>query len=432
MTQMPPRPEDHKPPTGSWPTGSGQPGPAYGAPQHPFGAPIAPPPAPPRRSRGLVAGVLLAALVVGGGAGVGGAALYDAAQGDGTTASSGATTSQQVSSRPEPTAPDGSTEAVAAKVLPSVVEIEIATPQGAASGSGVVLTSDGRILTNNHVVEAAAEGGQIRVSFADGTTADADIVGADPVTDSAVIQAKDVSGLTPIELGTSADLQVGQAVVAIGSPYGLSSTVTEGIVSALDRPVNVGQDGSGSSITYPAIQTDAAINPGNSGGALVDMNGSLVGINSSIRTTGNSMSGEQSGSIGLGFAIPIDELLPIVDQIVAGDEPTHARLGVTVGDAAAQQEQGRLRPGQEQPGQEQGDLPAAGAALGEITPGSGADSGGLESGDIITKVDDHVIKDADTLVAIIRTYRPDDTVKITYLRDGEEKTADVQLQSDAE
>ena len=406
MTQTPTAPQQYPASspghTSSWPA---PPPPAH--PGHP--APSGPPPRP--RRAGFAAGVLAAALVVGGGAGVGGAALYVNAQDEPATtpASSTGNNSRTVSNAPD-RADDGSVESVAAEVLPSVVQIEVATEQGEGTGSGIILSADGRILTNNHVVEAAGAGGQIRVSFNDGTTALAEVVGTDPLTDTAVIQAQDVSGLTPATIGDSSGLQVGQDVVAIGSPYGLDATVTSGIVSALNRPVNVGSDDQGNSTTYPAIQTDAAINPGNSGGPLVDMNGDVVGINSSIRTASNSTG--ESGSIGLGFSIPINEVLPIVDQMVAGETPTHARLGISVGDSST-------------------DTQGDGAVVREITAGSAAEQAGLEPGDVITKVDDLQITGADSLVATIRSYRPGDTVNVTYLRNGESNTADVQLDSDA-
>ncbi|WP_344304427.1 S1C family serine protease [Nocardioides bigeumensis] len=389
-------------PISSWPA---PPPPAH--PGHP--TPSGPPPRP--RRAGFAAGVLAAALVVGGGAGVGGAALYVNAQDEPATtpASSTGNDGATVSNAPDRAA-DGSVESVAAEVLPSVVQIEVSSEQGAGTGSGIILSEDGRILTNNHVVEGAGPGGQIRVSFNDGTTALAEVVGTDPLTDTAVIQAQDVSGLTPATIGDSSGLQVGQDVVAIGSPYGLDATVTSGIVSALNRPVNVGSDDQGNSTTYPAIQTDAAINPGNSGGPLVDMNGDVVGINSSIRTASNGTG--EAGSIGLGFSIPINEVLPIVDQMVAGETPTHARLGISVGDSST-------------------DTQGEGAVVREVTAGSAAGQAGLEPGDVITKVDDLQITGADSLVATIRSYRPGDTVKVTYLRDGESSTADVQLDSDA-
>ena len=240
----------------------------------------------------------------------------------------------------------------------------------------------------------AENGGTLTVSFDDGTSADAEILGTDPLTDTAVIKAADVSGLTPATIGKSANLGVGEGVVAIGSPYGLDATVTSGIVSALDRPVNVGSDDQGNSTTYPAIQTDAAINPGNSGGPLVDMTGAVIGINSSIRTASSATS-EQSGSIGLGFAIPIDEVMPIVDQMAEGETPTHARLGIQVGNPQAGDD--------------------AGAVVREVTDGSTASEGGLASGDVITKVDDQRITDADSLVATIRSYRPGDSVTVTWV-----------------
>jgi putative serine protease PepD len=302
---------------------------------------------------------------------------------------------------------------VAAAVLPSVVKIDVAGQQGSGSGSGIILTADGTILTNNHVVELAGDGGSIRVSFADGSTADAEILGTDPLTDTAVIKAQDVSGLQAATIGKSANLDVGQGVVAIGSPFGLDATVTSGIVSALDRPVNVGSDAEGNATTYPAIQTDAAINPGNSGGPLVDMTGAVVGINSSIRTAAQQSpygGSGQGGSIGLGFAIPIDEVMPIVDQMAAGEAPTHARLGIRVSEPEGQ---------------------TSGAQVQEVTTGSTADQAGLESGDVITMVDDHHITGVDSLIATIRSYRPGDTVTVTYQRGSQQQTADMQLDSDA-
>jgi putative serine protease PepD len=351
---------------------------------------------------------------VGGGAGVGGAAFWDATHEDPTsTASSQSPTASTVSQTQTPVA-DGSVESVAQKVLPSVVKIDVSGPQESGSGSGIILTADGTILTNNHVVELAADGGSLKVSFNDGTSADAEILGTDPLTDTAVIKAKDVSDLTPATIGKSANLGVGEGVVAVGSPFGLDATVTSGIVSALNRPVNVGTDDQGNSTTYPAIQTDAAINPGNSGGPLADMTGAVIGINSSIRTAASSSgygSSGQSGSIGLGFAIPIDEVMPIVDQMAKGETPTHARLGITVGNP--------------QTGAE------AGAVVKDVTSGSTADKAGLASGSVITKVDDQRITDADSLVATIRSYRPGDTVSVTWSSNGKEQSADLVLDSDA-
>lgn len=383
---------------------------------------------PPARGRkGFAAGVIAAALVVGGGAGLGGAAAWSAFDDEPTAASSsgnGRTTSQVVDS-PDTPAADGSVESVASSVLPSVVKIDVSGAQGSGSGSGIILSSDGQILTNDHVVELAGEGGRggtMTVSFNDGTKARAEVLGTDPLTDLAVIQAQDVDGLTPATIGSSDDLAVGEGVVAIGSPFGLDATVTSGIVSALNRPVDVGSDEDGNVTAYPAIQTDAAINPGNSGGALVDMSGHVVGINSSIQSTGSgsSLGGSEPGSIGLGFAIPIDDALPIVDQIIDGETPTHARLGITIANAAAQGAGGAVQ-----------DETSEGAQIQQIGDGSAAGDAGLEPGDVITKVDDQLVTTSDDLIATIRSYRPGDTVTITYLRDGSEKTTKLELDSDA-
>ena len=356
--------------------------------------------------------MLVTSLVVGGGAGFWGAALWDQTLGDEQSASPSQGTTTSVVDQGDSPAVEGSVEDVAAQVLPSVVKIDVAGPEGTGSGSGIILSDDGTILTNNHVVEVAGESGQIAVNFADGSTAEATILGTDPLTDTAVIKAEDVDGLDAATIGRSENLDVGQGVVAVGSPFGLDATVTSGIVSALDRPVNVGSDSEGNSTTYPAIQTDAAINPGNSGGPLVDMTGAVVGINSSIRTAASSGGSGASGSIGLGFAIPIDEVMPIVDQMSAGEQPTHARLGLQVGNP-------------------DGSGPT-GAVVSDVTPGSTAEEGGLAVGDVITRIGDQRISDADSLVATIRSYRPGDTVTVTWIREGEERSGEFVLDSDAE
>ncbi len=326
---------------------------------------------------------------------------------------------------------DGTVEKVANSVLPSVVKVNVSGQSGSGSGSGIVLSKDGEILTNNHVVAGGGDDGSISVNFNDGTTKKATVVGTDPVTDIAVIKVDGVSDLVPASLGQSGSLKVGQTVVAVGSPYGLNATVTSGIVSALNRPVSVstaeeqapqspfGLEGEeqpeqqqDTSTTYPAIQTDAAINPGNSGGALVDMSGRVVGINSSIRTGSSGASGESGGSIGLGFAIPIDEVLPIVNQITDGDKPTHARLGVSVSDVS-------------------GNTLSQGAQLQAVEDGGAAAEAGLKKGDVITKVNDEVIDGSESLVATIRGHRPGERVEITYLRGGNSETTTANLGSDA-
>jgi putative serine protease PepD len=373
-------------------------------------------PEPPRREKkarrgGLVAAALVGALVVGGLAGFGGAATYDLVDvTDAGSSSGGSETATSVVERKDTAAPAGSVEDVANSVLPSVVKINVRGVQGEGSGSGVVISEDGEILTNNHVVEVAAQGGSVSVAFDDGTTAPAEIVGTDPLTDLAVIKAEGVSGLKPAALGQSGNLDVGEEVVAIGSPFGLEATVTSGIVSALHRPVSISGESSAISTTYPAIQTDAAINPGNSGGPLVNMNGEVVGINSSIRTSSSSMG--PGGSIGLGFAIPLDEVLPIVDQLRNGETPTHARLGISVTDARS--EDGLL----------------SGAGVAQVTGGSAGAEAGLERGDIITKVNDRPVTDASSLVATIRAHRPGDTVTLAVVRGDETLELEATLDSD--
>ena len=383
-----------------------------------YGSTAPTPPPPPRRGRGFTAAVLVGALVLGGAAGVGGSAAYDAFT-DEPVSTTTADTSGDFQATKNTVVENGTVEKVANSVLPSVVKVNVRATSGAGSGSGIVLSEEGEILTNNHVVAGAGENGSISVSFNDGTSKKATVVGTDPLTDIAVIKVEADSDLVPASLGKSGSLRVGQAVVAVGSPFGLNATVTSGIVSALNRPVSVSaeqeqtpQDPFGQqepqtqdlSTTYPAIQTDAAINPGNSGGPLVDMSGRVVGINSSIRTAAG-------GSIGLGFAIPIDEVLPIVNQITEGEKPTHARLGVTVSDVT-------------------GNTLTQGAQLQSIEDGGAAADAGLKNGDVITKVGDQVIDGSESLVATIRGHRPGEQVEVTYLRGGKSGTTTATLGSD--
>jgi putative serine protease PepD len=376
---------------------------------------VLPPESRPRtglRGRRLAATVVAASLLTGGAAGVGGAAIWTSSHDD--VQSSPVLT--QTGSSAAPTAATGSVEKVAQSVLPSVVMINVAGANGQGSGSGIILSRDGKILTNNHVVALAGNGGDITVSFNDGSHASARVLGTDPLTDTAVIQAEGVKNLTPATLGHSSSLQVGQEVVAIGSPFGLDATVTSGIVSALNRPVNVGQVSQGNSTVYPAIQTDAAINPGNSGGPLVNLAGEVVGIDAAIQTATNQGLGSgEPGSIGLGFAIPIDEVLPIVQQMIKGETPTHARLGIGVEDAASGD----------------GAQITDGAKISQVSNGSAAQNAGLRAGDVITKVDDHLITSSDGLVAIIRSYRPGDRVTVTYERGGDTHSVRATLDSDA-
>jgi putative serine protease PepD len=365
----------------------------------------------------VVAGILVAALVVGGLGGLAGAAGFTVVGdlvGGGSAPSSTGVAQSPVNTKLPP-AGKGSVEQVANAVLPSVVKINVSGPQGSGSGSGIILSSNGEILTNNHVVALAGQGGSLSVDFNDGTARRATVVGTDPVTDLAVIRAQGVSGLHPATIDTASNVAVGQDVVAVGSPFGLQATVTSGIVSALNRPVSVAGS-SGNSTTYPAIQTDAAINPGNSGGPLVNMAGAVIGINSSIRTAGSSDpfgGSSEGGSIGLGFAIPISKVWPVVQQLRAGVTPTHARLGVSVTDATSSN--GLL----------------SGAGVASVNAGSAAQKAGLKRGDVITKVGNDQIGSAEALVATIRGYRPGDTVTLTVVSGGNQThTVKVTLDSD--
>jgi putative serine protease PepD len=364
----------------------------------------------PRRARSAAA-LIVAAVLAGGLAGVAGAAGYNAVNEPVTRPVVDSLQGSPASADTGSPAPDGSVEDVANDVLPSVVKIDVTSGSQQGSGSGIILSSDGTILTNNHVVEVAEDGGNLAVSFNDGTTASAEIVGTDPLTDIAVIKAEGVSGLKPATLGRSGQVDVGEEVVAVGSPFGLESTVTSGIVSAIHRPVSAGEATGAQSTVFPAIQTDAAINPGNSGGALVNSDGEVIGINTAIRSTTN-LTGE-AGSIGLGFAIPIDEAAPVAQQLVNGQDPTHARLGVTVGT----------------PENEEG-LPG-GAVVRSVADDTAAADAGLQQGDIITRIDDTIISSSDSLVAMVRTYRPGDQVQLTVLRDGAQQKVTLELGSDA-
>ncbi|MBJ7337012.1 trypsin-like peptidase domain-containing protein [Mycolicibacterium sp.] len=339
-----------------------------------------------------------------------------------------ATAPSQLPAVPSANLPVGSVEQVAAKVVPSVVKLQIDMGGQSEEGSGVILDADGLILTNNHVVaalnsaptggavEAAPSGQEVpnpaatraTVTLADGRTAAFSVVGADPSSDIAVVRAQGLSGLTPIALGSSKDLKVGQNVVAVGSPLGLQGTVTTGIVSALDRPVSTGGEGQGQNTVLDAIQTDAAINPGNSGGALVNMNGELIGVNSAIASLGGSgnSSGAQSGSIGLGFAIPVDQAKRIADELTSTGTATHASLGVQLSN----------------------DATAPGAAVAQVVDGGPAATAGVPSGVVVTKLDDHVIDGAEALVAAVRSKAPGDHVTLTYLDpSGSSQTTEVTL-----
>ncbi|MER6993744.1 trypsin-like peptidase domain-containing protein [Saccharopolyspora hirsuta] len=350
------------------------------------------------RRGGLVAGVAALALVCGlVGGGVGGYVGYQF----GDRAAGVTSLDESRPARSVSTAPQGSVQQVAERVLPSVVQLQLVTARGSGEGSGIVLSSDGYILTNNHVVDGGGSRGQITAQFQDGRSAPVRVIGTDPKSDLAVVKA-DITGLTPAELGRSDDLPVGAPVVAIGSPFGLSGTVTSGIVSAKDRPVRAGGESGSEDTVLNALQTDAAINPGNSGGPLVDMDGNVVGINSAIYSPGNGQG--QAGSVGLGFAIPIDQARRIATELKDRGSATQTTLGVLIG---------------------VGNQP--GALVRNVVPGGPAEQAGIRTGDLITKVDTRPILDPDSLVAAVRSHAPGDRVTITISGSGGDRTVDATL-----
>ncbi|MFI9591946.1 S1C family serine protease [Nonomuraea sp. NPDC052265] len=398
--------------TGGWSQFGATPPAAGGFPRRDTIVMEQPPPPPPsapvkaRLSAGqkAVAGLALAAMAIGGG--VVGAAVATAFQPE----------QQQVVSAPSPVLRPASnqlsTAEVAERVQPSVVMIQGQTGEG----SGVVLSEDGLILTNNHVVVGASQGGgQMTVKFSDGKTAKAGVVGTDPATDLAVIKAEGVSGLTKATLGDSDQLKVGDDVLAVGSPLGLDGSVTRGIISALNRTLNLGGEQrqqlppgfGGEQQQSPVqgttigdvIQTDAAINPGNSGGALVNAAGALVGINTAIAS-------DAAGG-GVGFAIPVNTAKQVAEQLIKSGKVSHAFLGVSVTDAT-------------------GDVP--GALVRQVTANSPADKAGLKEGDLITKIGDTPVDSGDTVVGQVRGFKPGQQVKITYMRDGQSGELTVTLQ----
>jgi putative serine protease PepD len=385
---------------------------AWGYPLGPIGEPSSPPTRSGLGTTGLLALVTATALVAGA---VGGVVGYRSARDPLPSAASlrdpGASLGTPVATAPV-ARPATSVAGIAARVLKSVVSISVEDPSGSGTGSGVVLSADGFVLTNNHVVESAAKEGTIVVSFNDGRTdLPARVVGRDPETDLAVIRVVGARGLTPAALGTSAGLVVGDAVVAIGSPLGLDGSVTSGIISALDRTVRV-PDETGttpSSPLFDAIQTDAAINPGNSGGPLVDMNARVIGITTAIATLGGGAE-SQSGSIGVGFAIPIDAARTIAEQLIRTGRAAHPVIGV----AAATVGQDGKGP--------------RGAQISSLVPGGAAADAGLKVGDVITEVAGRRVLGVDQLIVALRGHRVGERVALTYVRSGDTRTARVVLQ----
>ncbi|MFC0530644.1 S1C family serine protease [Phytohabitans kaempferiae] len=395
-------PSAHGPVSGSAAPGSVPPAsggaPHYG-PYPPGQAPVwaQPPGVHPHQQRpsrfGRYALLGVAALVLMAGSGLVGGAIATA------FGESGPTINRTYSAAPVISQAD--LPGIAAQVSGSVVSIDA----GNAGGSGVVMSEDGYVLTNNHVVEGA-RGGNLSVVFSDGKTARASVVGTDPRTDLAVIKADGVSGLTAAKFGDSDGMQVGDTVLAIGSPLGLEGSVTSGIVSAKDRNIQTGGEQQdpfsqqrGVSSISGLIQTDAPINPGNSGGALVNTRGEVIGINTAILTAGQG-----SGNIGVGFAIPSNKAKTVADALRNGEKVSHPSLGVSVNDAEG-----------------------GGALIVSVTENSPAAKAGLQQGDVVKKLGDKDISDSDDLVAAVQAGKVGDQVRITYTRNGQEQTATATL-----
>jgi len=387
-----------------------------------------------------VAALLVAAALVGGGAGLGGAyAGLNLWGGSNTSAASGP--SAITVNNPDSV---NNTSAVAAKVVPSVVTISATAGQSGGTGSGVVLSQDGYVLTNTHVVTLDGQSGSAKISVttSDGKVYSAKVVGTDPTYDLAVIKLDNASGLTPIEWADSSKLNVGDNAIAIGAPLDLPNTVTTGIVSALNRSIQVAssaapsdgtdqqqepgqespfrfdfgqgqqQQSANQTIKIAVIQTDAAINPGNSGGALVNNEGKLIGINVAIASAGGSSSGGQSGNIGVGFSIPSDIAKRISQEIIDNGSATHGLLGASVQDAASIQ-----------------GATTTGAYIADVSSGGAAQAAGLQKGDVITKVDGIPVTNSIDLTAQVRALAAGSKAEITYNRSGQEKTAEVTLGS---
>ncbi|MFI5799869.1 S1C family serine protease [Streptomyces sp. NPDC051677] len=396
--------------------GAGEPGAggAGGADGTGWGAAYQQPAPKPSRGRGgLVAAILVAALVAGG---LGGGLGYTLAKNDddsGSTTVSASTSGGDVKRDP------GTVAGVAAKALPSTVTIEAESSNGeGGTGTGFVFDTQGHIVTNNHVVADAVDGGKVTATFPDGKKYNAEVVGHAQGYDVAVIKLKNApSDLKPLALGDSDKVAVGDSTIAIGAPFGLSNTVTTGIISAKNRPV-ASSDGTNSTSSYmSALQTDASINPGNSGGPLLDASGNVIGINSAIQSTGGGGLGgtTQSGSIGLGFAIPINQAKYVAQQLIKTGQPVYAKIGASV---SLQESTG---------GATITDKGANNAPA--IESGGPADQAGLKPGDVITKLDDMVIDSGPTLIGEIWTHKPGDKVTITYERGGKSHTVDLTLAS---
>ena len=387
-------PTIYQSPSSQPPQGTQMPAPGYS-----YGPPPEGPKSPSKRRGGMFAGIIAGtaavSLVAGGLGGViGYLAATNAESSSQTTAVAPVVSTDGTASIP---ALQGIAD-LAAAVQPAVVQLNIGAGDGEGTGSGFIISEDGFIVTNHHVAGPAGEDGSVEVVFADGATANGKLVGSDAGYDLAVVKVER-TGLPTLDLGASSDLRVGDLVMAVGSPLGLQGTVTSGIVSALERPVTAGGRGATSFIN--AIQTDAAINPGNSGGPLVNGSGEVIGVNTAIASLG-AFNGA-AGSIGLGFAIPIDTAKRIVNEIISTGSSSTPVIGVQLDMA----------------------FTGPGAKVAEVTPDSGAAQAGIRDGDVITAINGSVIADPTELIVSIRSNAPGDTVELTVLRDG--RTQDVSV-----
>lgn len=372
-------------PYGGWQAPDNSVPPVFAASEH---GPGPSPGAAPKKTVGL--GTALTLMLVGAIA-AGSVVGVAVNQLGGSSVGSAQSASEALSEKPKDVPPpaEGGVAHVAEAVLPAVVSIQVTTANAAGEGSGSIITPDGYVLTNHHVV-AGAQAGDVQVTLNDGTTHPADVVASDPNTDIGIIKIKDVQGLPTLDFGNSDQLTVGQEVIAIGAPLGLSGTVTSGIVSAVQRPVRAAQDGGESSL-IDAIQTDAAINPGNSGGPLVDMDGNLVGMNSVIASLSQ---GDTGGSIGLGFAIPSNFAQRVSKQLIDTGEAKQPMLGVSV-DARNPVD--------------------GGALIVSVEPDSPAATAGLKEGEVITRVNKRVIDTSDSLITAVRSHDFGETITLEVL-----------------
>ncbi|MGV9713611.1 S1C family serine protease [Gordonia sp. NPDC003424] len=398
-----PRPEYAAPPQSPPPPQSHWHTPAYGTPTIPH---TAPPVSSTRTGRSVTKPLVVTAVIaglLGGGIGIGGAAFLDHQ----SNAAAPVLTSQPAAAANAADTKPGSVTYAAQTASKSTADIKVTMSQGTAVGSGIVLSPDGYVLTNNHVVAGAGSGSSIQVTTTDGKTYPATITGTSPSYDLAVIKLQNASGLTPATLGDSSALQVGQQVVAVGSPENLTNTVTSGIISALSRTVTAG-DESGSAVTvYNGLQTDTAINPGNSGGPLVNLAGQVVAVNSAVDTGQAGSGGVQA--FGLGFAIPINTAKRIANELLQDGQATKPVLGVS--------------------GSLNSNSSADGAQITSLQSGGPAAQAGLKAGDVVTKIGDTPISNYADLMAQVLTHNPGDTVPVTVTSGGQSRTVQVKLGS---